>query len=105
MVSKTVIAMLFGQIILALIFFYFLPISGATENAPKLINTKSQPIITLSQGKWIFLFIIPISIASCSNFSNNHQPIEVVQGCWTKFIQNPLLLVSAGVELPSKLSV
>ena len=54
MVSKTVIAMLFGQIILALIFFYFLPISGATENAPKLINTKSQPIITLSQGKWIF---------------------------------------------------
>ena len=31
--------------------------------------------------------------------------MEVVQGCWTKLIQNPLLLVSAGVELPSKLSV
>ena len=36
---------------------------------------------------------------------NNNQPIEVVQGCWTKLIQKPLLLVSAGVELPSKLSV
>jgi len=32
-------------------------------------------------------------------------PVDAVQGCCTKFKQNPLLLASAGLELPSKLSV
>ena len=51
MVSKTVLYLFIGQIIIALLLLYLLPITNAYGQAEK-INRKSRPIISLRAGKY-----------------------------------------------------
>ena len=48
MVSRTVLLLFAGQIVIALILLYFLPVSDALDQK---INKKSRPLITLSHGE------------------------------------------------------
>lgn len=55
MVSKAILAMFVGQVLLALLLMYLLPMpaeaSAADENGPLKINRNSRPIITLKHGQ------------------------------------------------------
>ena len=56
MVSKIVLLFFFGQILLAILFFYLLPISSANEyqKISGKIEKSSKPIINLKQGELLF---------------------------------------------------
>ena len=56
MVSKIVLLFFFGQILLAILFFYLLPISSAIEyqKSSGKIEKSSKPIINLKQGELLF---------------------------------------------------
>lgn len=56
MVSKTILAMFAGQIILAFLLFYLLPISSGSESEGRRIRRESRPIATLSKGVLVFIF-------------------------------------------------
>ena len=57
MVSKIVLTFSLGQILLAILFFYLLPISSASkyQKSTVKIEKSSKPIINLKQGKNNFL--------------------------------------------------
>ena len=57
MVSKIVLTFFVGQILLAILFFYLLPISSASkyQKSTVKIEKSNKPIINLKQGKNNFL--------------------------------------------------
>ena len=69
MVSKIVLTFFVGQILLAILFFYLLPISSASkyQKSTVKIEKSSKPIINLKQGKNNFLQSIIFSYYSITS--------------------------------------
>ena len=71
MVSKTVLLFLIGQILLAILFFYLLPISSAIEyqKSSGQIEKSNKPIINLKQGNFLSTIFITFSYIRIKIFS------------------------------------